>query len=425
MTAKAQRNREVLGRPTFALQNSFQFAPASQKAPARIDIYGDIFPAEWGGIDETVIADALNQIGDVAAIDVHINSRGGSVFTGWAMRNLLAQHSATKNVYIDGVAASSAATIAMTLGGAVHMPANALVMFHESQIFVMGSKTAITTQLQQAEKIDAACIALFMEVTGKSESDIKPLFNDDNETWMNAKDAADFGFQIVTLPALPTKTPDTTSTQSLFSFRHAPATAVALLATIPDGVAFMTKPTETNPTTNTPAPTQTVAPTVTESAPAPSAGAGATQQATQQTSEVSKTPEAAAPPPTVVTLTAEQLTNIVSGAVTQALATHAKTNENEDIRATCQLASCTAEQTQSYIDRKFTLAEVRQQLGQQLNGAAQPPAQGGGAGGDAYQKYRTAYEADRERFQAAGISAEQFIKRRCLDDGIAPPAETK
>ena len=186
----------------------------------------------------------------------------------------------------------------------------------------------------------------------------------------------------------------------------------------------MAKPNETKPTeptaapatpstTTAPAPTQATSSTATESTPAPG-GAGVSPA----------TVPAPAAAPQMVTMSKDDLTALVTGAVTSALAAQNKASETEEILATCQLAGCTAEQSQSYVDRKFTLAEVRQQLATQLNGKQTPPAQGTGAG-DTFQKYRDAYEADRHRFEQAGITVDQFVKRRCQDDGVTPPAETK
>lgn len=414
------------------ITNAFALQAADAGKPPRINIYGDLFPAEWGGIDETLIADALQQIGDVDQIDLHINSRGGSVFTGWAVRNLLAQHSAQKNIYIDGVAASSAATIAMTLGGTIYMPANALVMFHESQLFVMGSKTAILEQVQQAVKIDEACVALFAEVTGKSKEQVTPLFSDGAETWMNADDAKAFGFPVEQVAALPTPKPASdTAKQSLFSFRHAPATAVALLSTIPDGAPSMAtqKPNENKPTENTPAPANpstTTPPAPTQAAPSP---ATASTPAPGGAGVSLETPAPAPAPTQTVTMSKDDLTALVTGAVTtavtQALATQKAASDNEEIVAVCQLAGCSAEQTQSYIDRKFSLPEVRQLLGKQLDGKETPPAGGGASGADPHQKFRDEFKSEQAAHKSAfqGISEEQFVRTRCKEEGIDPPAK--
>lgn len=55
----------------------------------------------------------LEEYGDIKRLNIHINSRGGSVFEGIAIYSLLKQHKSRKTVYIDSLAASIASVIAM------------------------------------------------------------------------------------------------------------------------------------------------------------------------------------------------------------------------------------------------------------------------------------------------------------------------
>ena len=70
-----------------------------------------------------------------ARLRVHINSFGGSAFTGVAISNLLKNHGAYVTAHIDGIAASAASVIAMGADRIV-MPSNAMMMLHCASTFV-------------------------------------------------------------------------------------------------------------------------------------------------------------------------------------------------------------------------------------------------------------------------------------------------
>ena len=65
-----------------------------------------------------------------AAIDLRLNSPGGSVFDAVAIHNALARHAGIVTVWIDGIAASAASYVAMA-GDEIVIPENALLMIHD------------------------------------------------------------------------------------------------------------------------------------------------------------------------------------------------------------------------------------------------------------------------------------------------------
>ncbi|WP_313687581.1 head maturation protease, ClpP-related, partial [Pantoea sp.] len=100
---------------------------ASGQSAADIYIYDEI--GYWGVTAQSFAA-SLKALGDIDHINLHIHSPGGDVFDGIAIYNLLNAHSATKTVYIDGLAASMASVIAM-VGNPIIMPENAMMMIHK------------------------------------------------------------------------------------------------------------------------------------------------------------------------------------------------------------------------------------------------------------------------------------------------------
>lgn len=71
----------------------------------------------------------LNSLGDADEITVRVNSKGGSVFDGYAIYNALSRHSARVVVEIEAIAASAASYIAMA-GDEIRICENSEMMVH-------------------------------------------------------------------------------------------------------------------------------------------------------------------------------------------------------------------------------------------------------------------------------------------------------
>lgn len=174
---------------------------AGSKKPFRMaakDGVGEIFIyAEIGGgfFDDGVtaksFADDLKALGKVRTLNIFINSPGGSVFEGVAIFNQLKRHSARKNVFIDGIAASVASVIAMA-GDEINIAANGFVMIHEAFAFVVGNAADLRKRASQLEKISDSILNTYAERTGTPGNVIADMMA--AETWMNAEEAVDLGF---------------------------------------------------------------------------------------------------------------------------------------------------------------------------------------------------------------------------------------
>ena len=156
-------------------------------------LYGDIASSTWWG-DEITPKDFkadLDSLGDIQTLNIYINSDGGDVFAGQAIYSMLKRHSATKNVYIDGLAASIASLIAMA-GDKIIMPANSMIMVHNPWTAAMGNSNDFRKLADDMDKIRESMLAVYEAKTGMKQEDIIPLL--DLETWMTAQDALDNGF---------------------------------------------------------------------------------------------------------------------------------------------------------------------------------------------------------------------------------------
>lgn len=166
----------------------------TKKNTANMFIDGEIVTDEWDDTDTSAAGfrDALKEIGDVKTINLHINSPGGAVFEGIAICNMLKQSSANINVYVDGLAASIASVIAMS-GDTIYMPANAMLMIHNPWTMAVGNAEELRKQADALDRITQASVETYLAKAGDKldEKTLKQLMDD--ETWLTAQEAVDYG----------------------------------------------------------------------------------------------------------------------------------------------------------------------------------------------------------------------------------------
>lgn len=133
----------------------------------------------------------LGALPDDAAIDLRLNSPGGSVFDAVAIYNALKRHAGDITVWIDGIAASAASYIAMA-GDTIVMPENAFLMIHDPSGLVMGTAEDMRSTAEALDKVKGSLIQGYAAKSGKPDDEIAALMA--AETWLDAKDALDFGF---------------------------------------------------------------------------------------------------------------------------------------------------------------------------------------------------------------------------------------
>lgn len=160
---------------------------------ANLYIYGTITSWRWD--DKDVSADSfkkeLEELGDIDILNVHINSCGGEVFQGLAIYNLLKQHSATINMYIDGIAASIASVIAMA-GDKIFIPKTALMMIHNCSTWTSGNSKDLRKTADDMDKIMEALKASYMSRVKISEDKLQELL--DEESYLTADECIEMGF---------------------------------------------------------------------------------------------------------------------------------------------------------------------------------------------------------------------------------------
>lgn len=125
-------------------------------------------------------------------VNVRINSPGGDVFAAHAIFNQLATYSGEVTVYIDGLAAS-AATIVM-MAGKVIMPSNSMIMIHNPAVGLLGYYD-YDQMMKMAADLEIVKQSIMNAYKTKSHLDDKKLSKlMDDETWMTAEMAKEYGF---------------------------------------------------------------------------------------------------------------------------------------------------------------------------------------------------------------------------------------
>lgn len=180
----------------------------------------------WDGLDAASIVNQLNQLsGDV--ITVRIQSPGGNVTEGLAMYNQLKQSPKRVDVYIDGVAASMGAGIAMA-GDNVYIPSNAIMMIHKVMLSeVSGNANDLREAADALDAIEKSYAQIIADKTGKTREEISAFIADGKDHFFIGQEAIDFGLadQLVGNVKLDA------AASTKFSAMSLPAQAVASLFT--------------------------------------------------------------------------------------------------------------------------------------------------------------------------------------------------
>lgn len=125
-------------------------------------------------------------------IRVEISSPGGSVFQGIEIFNALKNYkSGNVEVIITSLAASIASYIALA-GDTIKAHDNAVYMIHNAWAFAIGDHHAMVKRASVLEGLSNIIAKKYIEITGKSESEIKKMM--DEETFFYGSEMQDAGF---------------------------------------------------------------------------------------------------------------------------------------------------------------------------------------------------------------------------------------
>lgn len=153
---------------------------------ADVYIFDDI---GFFGVSAQTLVDQIRNL-DVPQINLHLNSPGGEVWDGIAIRNALMDHPAKVTTIVDGVAASSASFIAMA-GDEVVMNRNSELMIHDAQGLAMGDAATMVDLAQRLDQVSDNIASIYAARTGESVTAWRDRMR--AETWYTAQEAVDAG----------------------------------------------------------------------------------------------------------------------------------------------------------------------------------------------------------------------------------------
>jgi len=161
------------------------------------DIVGDSYDFWTGELiasdtSAMAIAKQLEDAGEVAEINVYINSYGGDVKEGLGIYTQLKRSAATVTAYIDGFACSIASVIAMAADKVV-MGNASLMMIHKAWTCACGNADELRKMAEDLDVIDASIREAYLAKVGYKMSEDKLVELLGAETWLTAQQCVDCG----------------------------------------------------------------------------------------------------------------------------------------------------------------------------------------------------------------------------------------
>ena len=141
----------------------------------------------YWGVTAQDFVDELLAI-DSKTIELHVNSPGGDVFDGIAIMNALADHPATVNVMVDGLAASAASYIALA-GDTVRMNRASQMMIHDAAGMCWGNAADMESMKALLDRISDTIAELYSAKAGGTVEEWRDLMR--AETWYSAAEAVE------------------------------------------------------------------------------------------------------------------------------------------------------------------------------------------------------------------------------------------
>lgn len=180
MTNKPRRGERGEGRV---------FSIRAEAGRAEILLYDAIDP--WYGISAKDFHAQLKALGEVSAIDLRINSPGGSITEGMAIHSILKRQEARVVAHVDGIAASMASVVAMAADEIV-MADGSYMMIHNPLGMAVGDSEEMRELADLLDKMKGQLVNIYAARTSLPADEIAALM--DADTWFTAGEAVAKGF---------------------------------------------------------------------------------------------------------------------------------------------------------------------------------------------------------------------------------------
>ena len=183
----------TLQKSKFAMKKGFfnVILPRKEEDAVGILLYGYIGQNGQDPVDSAAVVTEIKELSSrYKNIDVRINSMGGEVYAGLAIFNALKESDANIHIYIDGVAASMAAVIALC-GKPLHMSRYSRLMLHSVSGGVSGSSQYIRAYADQIDALTNTLVGIVAERAGMSADDVRAKWFEGSDHWISAQEALD------------------------------------------------------------------------------------------------------------------------------------------------------------------------------------------------------------------------------------------
>lgn len=332
---------------------------SADRAEIRID---GVIGGDWLNEDPVTakqFAKDLKALGKPKALDIYINSPGGSVFDGSAIYSQLKRHTAQKTVYVEGIAASIASMIAMA-GDEIVIPENAYLMIHRASSVTIGNAADMRKSADVLETLESGIVAAYVAKTGRDAAEINEMMAE--ETWLTGPEAVALGFADRTTYAIPATACLTPAALTHFKAPPAPIAAMAappVTDSVSDSAAQEVPMTDVTDPKN----------------PAPSAEPAPIPESTAASESTSESPSPVPVPvdPSAIAAACARIATacasagfpqLAAGLIAQQASTdaiNASLDSAAKIKAACELAKA-PERLNAYLTFGLTVNEVRADL---------------------------------------------------------------
>ena len=183
----------TLQKSRFAMKKGFfnVILPHKEEDAVGILLYGYIGQNGQDPVDSAAVVTEIKELSSrYKNIDVRINSMGGEVYAGLAIFNALKESDANIHIYIDGVAASMAAVIALC-GKPLHMSRYSRLMLHSVSGGVSGSSQYIRAYADQIDALTNTLVDIVAERAGMSADAVRAKWFEGSDHWISAQEALD------------------------------------------------------------------------------------------------------------------------------------------------------------------------------------------------------------------------------------------
>jgi ATP-dependent protease ClpP protease subunit len=144
----------------------------------------------WWGVSAKEFTQALDELGAVDQIDLHINSPGGEVWEAVAILNSLRAHPAKVVAHVDGIAASAASFLAAGADELV-MGRNTELMIHDAWGIGIGPAAAMRDLADLLDKLSDDIASIYADKAGGTVGAWRGHMI--AETWYSASEAVEAG----------------------------------------------------------------------------------------------------------------------------------------------------------------------------------------------------------------------------------------